>query len=301
MIGHRLLGTSLLVVGDFAEGLVHLDRAIALYDPAAHRPLATRFGQDIGAAILSWRPVALWMLGYPATALAEAARPFNAARETGHAPTLMFALCCTTYTHICSRDYATANAHIDECIALAEEKSAVLWKALATAQRGCVLALTGKASDAIQTIGAAITEYRSTGTTVFTTMFISYLALAYADLGKFDDARRSIGEAMAAAETTKERWYEAEINRIAGGIALRSPETDAAGAEAHFERALAVARQQQAKSWELRAATSLARLWRDQGKVEQARELLAPVYGWFTEGFDTRDLKEAKALLEALT
>ena len=300
MIGHRLLGTSLLVAGDFAEGLVHLDRAIALYDPAAHRPLATRFGQDIGVAILSFRPVALWMLGYPATALAETARPFNAARETDHAPTLMFALGCTTYTHICCRDYATANAHIDECVALAEEKGAVLWKALATAQRGCVLALTGKASDAVQTIGAAITEYRSTGTTVFTTAFLSYLALAYADLGQFDDAWRCIGEAMTAVETTKERWYEAEINRIAGEIALKSPEPDAAKAEAYFERALAVARQQQAKSWELRAAMSLARLWRDQGKVQQARELLAPVYGWFTEGFDTRDLKEAKALLDEL-
>ena len=133
-----------------------------------------------------------------------------------------------------------------------------------------------------------------------TTSFLSYLALAYADLGKFDDAWRCIGEAMTAAETTKERWYEAEINRIAGEIALKSPEPDAAKAEAYFERALAVARQQQAKSWELRAAMSIARLWRDQGKPQQARELLAPVYGWFTEGFDTLDLKEAKALLEEL-
>ena len=105
---------------------------------------------------------------------------------------------------------------------------------------------------------------------------------------------------MTAVETTKERWCEAELNRIAGEIALKSPKPDAAKAEAHFERALAVARQQQAKSWELRAAMSLARLWRDQGKVQQARELLAPVYGWFTEGFDTRDLKEAKALLDEL-
>ena len=105
---------------------------------------------------------------------------------------------------------------------------------------------------------------------------------------------------MNAVETTKERWCEAEINRIAGEIALKSPEPDAAKAEAYFERALAVSRKQQAKSWELRAAMSMARLWRDQGKVQQARELLAPVYGWFTEGFDTRDLKDAKALLEEL-
>jgi hypothetical protein len=92
MVGHRLLGNSLLVVGEFAEGLAHLDRALALYDPAAHRPLATRFGQDIGVAILSFRPFAQWILGYPETALAEAARPFSAAREMDHAPTLIFAL-----------------------------------------------------------------------------------------------------------------------------------------------------------------------------------------------------------------
>ena len=105
---------------------------------------------------------------------------------------------------------------------------------------------------------------------------------------------------MAAIETTKERWFEAEVRRIAGEVGLKFPEPDTAQAEAYFERALAVARQQQAKSWELRAAMSMARLWRDQGKREEARELLAPVYGWFTEGFDTPDLKEAKALLEEL-
>jgi predicted ATPase len=112
------------------------------------------------------------------------------------------------------------------------------------------------------------------------------------------EARRCIGEAMTAVETTKERWFEAEINRIAGETALLLP--DPARAREYFERAVAVARQQEAKSWQLRAAMNLARLWHDQGKVQQARELLAPVYGWFTEGFDTRDLKEAKALLDEL-
>ena len=126
------------------------------------------------------------------------------------------------------------------------------------------------------------------------------MARAYADLGRFDDAWRSVDEALTAVEITKERMFEAEINRVAGEIALRSQQADAEKAEGYFERALAVARQQQAKSWELRAAMSIARLWRDQGKPQQARELLAPVYGWFTEGFDTRDLKEAKALLEEL-
>ena len=129
---------------------------------------------------------------------------------------------------------------------------------------------------------------------------LTCLGKTYADVGNFDDAWRCIGEAISTIEATKERWFEAETNRIAGEIALKSSEPDPAKAEAYFERALTVAREQQAKSWELRAAMSIARLWRDQGKVQQARELLAPVYGWFTEGFDTLDLKEAKALLEEL-
>jgi predicted ATPase len=130
--------------------------------------------------------------------------------------------------------------------------------------------------------------------------FLSHLAEAYAELGQFDDAWRCIGEAMTAVEITKERWWEAEVNRVASEIALTLPVTDVSKAEAYFERALAVARQQQAKSWELRAAMSMAQLWRDQGKRHEAHELLAPVYGWFTEGFDTLDLKNAKNLLYEL-
>ena len=141
---------------------------------------------------------------------------------------------------------------------------------------------------------------RAIGTSTWGTAWLTHLALAYAELGKLDDAWRRMCEALTLVEATKERWCEAEVNRIAGEIALKSPEPDAAKAEAYFEHALSVARKQQAKSWELRAAMSLARLWRDQGKVQQARELLAPVYGWFTEGFDTLDLKEAKALLNEL-
>jgi predicted ATPase len=130
--------------------------------------------------------------------------------------------------------------------------------------------------------------------------WLSYLARAYTELDQFDDAWRCIGEAMTAMEKTNERWFEAEVHRLAGENALKSSQADTEEALSYFERSLAVARQQQAKSWELRTAMSLARLWRDLGKVQQARELLAPVYGWFTEGFDTRDLKNARALLEEL-
>jgi predicted ATPase len=126
------------------------------------------------------------------------------------------------------------------------------------------------------------------------------LAHAHAELGQFDEAWRCIGEAIATMEKTKEKWCEAEVYRTAGEVALKSPEPAPAKAETYFERALTVARDQQAKSWELRAAMSMARLWRDQGRPKQARELLAPIFGWFTEGFDTLDLKEAKALLDTL-
>jgi predicted ATPase len=126
------------------------------------------------------------------------------------------------------------------------------------------------------------------------------LAMANADFGQFDEAWRCIGEAITAVETTGERWCEAEAHRVAGRLALLSPKRDEAKAQAYFDRALAIAREQQAKSWELRAAMSMARLWRDQGKRQQAHDLLAPIYGWFTEGFDTLDLKQAKALLDEL-
>jgi predicted ATPase len=160
--------------------------------------------------------------------------------------------------------------------------------------------MTGKASEAVRMIKSGVTALRSTGTTVGIPFYLSNLATAYAQLGQFDHAWRCIGEAMTAIETTGERWHEAEVRRVAGEIALKSPQPDTAKAEAYFERALTVARKQQLKSFELRAAMSMARLLRDQGKRDAARDLLAPVYGWFTEGFDTLDLKQAKALLDEL-
>ncbi len=212
----------------------------------------------------------------------------------------MYAQFHTSLTNLLCANYAAATAQSDEVMRLADEKGAALWKALATMQKGSVLALSGRASEAIQMIASGITTYRSTGSRVYLPIFLLHLSRAHSELGQLDDAWRCIGEAATTVETTKERWYEAEIDRIRGEIALKLPQLGPSQAEAYFQRALTVARAQQAKSWELRAATSLARLWRDQGKVQQARELLAPSYGWFTEGFDTRDLKEAKALLDTL-
>jgi predicted ATPase len=301
MSGHRLMGTCLMFTGDIAKGRAHLDRGISLYDPADHRPLATRFGLDARVAILTSRSWALWLLGYPDAALADVDQVIKDARQIGLANELMNAFAYSSTTLILCGKYGSANELLDELVALADAKGAVFWKAPGIGNQGCLFALTGKASDAVQKITSGLSAWRSMGTTVLMPRWLSYLAGAYAELGQLGDAWRCIDEAITAIETTNERWWEAEVNRMAGEIALKSPEPDAVKAEAYFERALAVAREQQAKSWELRAAMSMARLWRDQGKRDEARELLAPVYGWFTEGFDTLDLKEAKALLDELS
>ena len=298
MMGHRLMGSSLLLTGDIAASRAHFDQAFAFYDPAVHRPLATRFGQDIGVSILVFRSYAVWLLGYPKSALADAEQAIKNAREIGHAPTLMIAV--ANMTNILCGNYAKASMLLNELVALADEKGAHWWKALGTSLQGYIFALTGEASNAVRAINGTIDAWRSMGSTVFVPLSLLHLTKAYAELGLLDDAGRCIDEAMAAVEKTNERWFEAEIHHMAGSVALMSTRGDLAKVEAHFERALAISRKQGARSLELRAAMIMAELWRDQGKRREARDLLAPVYGWFTEGFDTIDLKKAKALLGAL-
>jgi predicted ATPase len=299
MVGHRLMGTTLHYSGNFLEARAHYDRAIALYDPVEHRALSTRFGQDVRVVILCQRATTLWCLGYPAAALADAEQALKYAREIGQASTLMYGM-NSAIGHALWGNYTAAKGLGGELIALADQIGSVFWKSLGTTVVGCAMALRGEAPDAVQAITSGLSGLRSSGATVWVSWALPHLAIAYSELGQFDDAWHCIGEALTAMETTKEKWHEAEVNRTAGEIALKSPQPDTAKAEAYFERALTIARKQQAKSLELRAATSMARLWRDQGKRDEARELLAPVYGWFTEGFDTRDLKKAKVLLNEL-
>jgi predicted ATPase len=252
-------------------------------------------------ASLSFRSVILWLLGYPEAALVDGSQALEQAREMGSAGTSMTALAFVPLVHIECGNYSAANEEARDLADLANEKDASLWKAVAVLLQGCVFSSTGEASKAVQIIISGIAALRATGAMIWMPMYLTYLAKAYANLNELSDAQRFIGEAMITIETTKETWYEAEVHRAAGEIALKSPpERDTTKAQAYFDRALAVARQQQAKSWELRAAMSMARLWRDQGKRDDARELLAPVYGWFTERFDTLDLKEAKKLLDEL-
>jgi class 3 adenylate cyclase/predicted ATPase len=300
MIGHQIVGISLLSAGDIAKGRAHYDQAISLYDPVEHQSVATRFGQDSRVVMLSRRSAAMWLLGYPEAALSDADGAVTNAREIGHAATLMYALSHGLFARYECGDYASATAIFDELIELAEAKVTLFWKAFGMMNQGCVYVLTHRPSEAVQMITSGLHARQSTGSTMWMPFFLSHLARAYIELERFEDAWRSIGEALTAVETTKERWCEAEVYRTAGDITLVARQPDPAKAEAYFARALAVARRQQAKSWELRTATSLARLWRDQRKCDEARDLLAAIYGWFTEGFGTLDLKEAKALLGTL-
>jgi class 3 adenylate cyclase/predicted ATPase len=300
MIGHQIFGISVQSAGDITKGRAHYDQAISLYDPVEHWSLATRFGQDSSVVILSRRSAAAWLLGYPEAALTDAEHAVRNAREIGHAATLMYALSHGCFARYQSGNYASATAAFDELVALAEEKGTLFWKAFGMMNQGCACALSGQPSEAVRMITFGLSARQSTGATMWMPFFLSYLARAHTELGKFEDAWSFISEAIKAVETSKERWCEAEVYRMAGEITLMAPEPDIAKAEPYFERALAIARSQQAKSWELRAAISMAQLWRHQSKRDEARDLLAPVYNWFTEGLDTRDLKEAKALLGTL-
>jgi tetratricopeptide (TPR) repeat protein len=280
--------------GDIVGGRARFDQAVALSDPAAHHPFWDRFGKLPGTPALCWRSFTLRILGYPEAARADADRALNDARVSGDAATLMLSLFFAAWNHGFCGNCPASEALVDELIALTNEKSAIYWKATGITIKGWLLCLNGITADAIEKLSFGCDAYWSTEGTSGTSFYLSYLAGAYADIGQFDDAWRSMDIAITAVTKANERWCEPEVHRLVGEITLKSSEPDAAKAEVNFERALTVARSQQAKSWELRAAMSMAKLWRDQGKRTEAHDLLAPVYGWFTEGFDTLDLKEAR-------
>ena len=300
MMAHRQMGLSLLHTGEIAEGRGHLDRAITLYDPTEHRHLATRFGQDVGASTLAWRSLAMLLLGYPEAALKDTERALKIARDSAHGATLTYVLIFSVLQHVLCGHLEMANALLDEFNILKDQIGSVSWNGWGLALRGCVLIRSGKAAEAAQDLASGIAANRSTGNTMWTPVFLSYLARANIGIGQFDAAWTNIHEAVGAMETTKENWCEAEINRVAGEIALMGTKPDVVKAEAYFANALEIARKQQAKFWELRAAMSAARLLFARGGREPARDILAPVFGWFTQGFDTLDLREAKLLLEEL-
>jgi predicted ATPase len=270
-----------------------------LYDPT-YRPLTMLFDIDGRISTMGGRSHTLWCLGYPEAALRDANVSLAEARDLGHVGILFLALGSALLTHFLCGNYATTEALADELFTLADEQESLMWKSVGRGYRGYSFGANGRASEAVQLITAWLAVTRSSGSTHFTPLGLSLLGKAYAELGRHQDAWRAVNEAKEVIEKTGETLFEAHVYGIEGEIELKSPQPDVAKAEAQLERALAVARQQQAKSWELRAAMSLARLWRDQGKRDEARDLLGPIYRWFTEGFDTLDLKQADALLQEL-
>ncbi|MEA2982718.1 MAG: hypothetical protein QOF09_4541 [Alphaproteobacteria bacterium] len=301
MIGHMMLGISLVLVGSASQGLLHLDQAIALYEPAEHRALATRFGHDVRMTALCWRALALWLLGYPDGAAADMERALADADEIEHAATSMFALSHVSLAHTFRRDYAEVEELACRLVALGEQKSSLYWKSYGMMLQGWLLTQTGRASDAISVGTAAVAAIRSTGATAYAPWYMSYLASAYARQGQFDDAWRCIADATSAAESTGETWCDAEIYRTAADVARMAPNPDQAKIDAYLSRALSASREQKTTSLELRAATSMARLRQEQGKPLEAYNFVAPVLERFTEGFGTPDLIEAQSLLRSLS
>jgi predicted ATPase/class 3 adenylate cyclase len=300
LLGTRLVGSTLLLLGQLEAAKTQLDRSVAVYVPEEHRRLRFRFNQvEPGVAAMAYRSWAMWLLGYADAAMTDVEAVLQNARNSSQASTLMYALFHSSMPEILSGKVAAAEAHGQELLSLADEKVAPLWRAHGIIIRGRTLSMRGLAAEAAKTIESGLNAFESTGATHFKPIFLAELALAHAQCGEFDKARNYISEALKAAEKTKERWAEAEIHRAAGELSVGMRNLQ--HAEVQFTRSLSVAREQHAKSWELRTAISLARLWLDQGRRSQALDLLAPAYGWFTEGFDTADLIRAKMLLDELS
>ena len=300
LVANRLMGGTLLISGQFQAARLHLDRAITLYAPEEHRSLATRFGQDIGVATLVYRSLVLCHLGYPERARVDVDEAVKGARDLGQAGTLVYAVGVGTLSEIHCGRFRLAEARVEELFALSEKYGLPFWRGFGELLRGCIFVATDRGDQATQLIGSGLSVLAATRMTLFSPFGLTCLARAHAACGRVAEAQNALSKALDAVSNTNERWDEAEIHRTAGELAASRPHADPEMTESHFQQSLAIARRQEAKSFELRAAASLARLWRDKGRQDEARELLAPIFGWFTEGFDMPDLIEAKALLEEL-
>jgi tetratricopeptide (TPR) repeat protein len=231
MIGHRVMGHALLLTGDILKRRAHYDEALKLYDPVKHGKAAVRLGgQDARMAVLVHRAHALWFLGYPEAALADAGNAVRHAREIEHAATLMYALNHASFTYVHCGDNYSADAVLTELAQLVDEKSAAFWKANGLMTQGALRLLTDKASDAVRLLTTGLKAFQSTGATVYVPWYLTYLATAYGSLSQYDDARRTISEAIEAVNRTNERWCEAEVLRVAGEVASLGPEQDSADA-----------------------------------------------------------------------
>jgi predicted ATPase len=300
LIGHRVLATALMSCGQYREALRHIEKAASLYRPEEHREFTARYGQDIGVSALVYLALALWHHGYPEQSARTAGRALQHSRQLGHAHTLAYALWHIGMTAILARRIAEAGACANECVTLADEHGFSLWAGSGRILQGWVAAHNGDMAAGIARIREGLSRARATGSRTFYPVVSGWLAETLALAGNVDEGFEVLNEALANSAASEQKMADAELHRLRGEFTRRLPYPDPAKVEDSFRTALAIAREQGTRGYELRAATSLARLWREQGRRGEARELLAPVYGWFTEGFDTTDLKEAKRLLDEL-
>jgi class 3 adenylate cyclase/predicted ATPase len=301
MEAHRALGTTLLFLGEFDPAQVHLEQGIALYDSLQCRSQARLDGTDPGVACRCWAALPLWCLGYPERALERSREALTLARELSHPYSLAFALNWAAGLHQYRGEAQEAQERAEVAITIATERGFPLHVARGTIWWGWALTAQGQVEEGIAQMHRGIAARGATGADTSPPYLLALLAEAYGAGGQPDVGMSVLDEALATAQKTGERVCEAELYRLKGELRLALSSANQAEAETYFQQALATARRQEAKSLELRAAMSLSRLWQQQGKRDEARQLLAPIYGWFTEGFDTADLQEAKALLEELS
>jgi predicted ATPase len=300
MLAHFMLGQVMFYRGEPALSQTHHAQALALYTLQEAQALTVRYGLDLGVGSHSWLAWALWQLGAPTQALRHSQAARTLAHEGSHSVSLVFALLWAACVHLCRREVSAVHELAMASITLATEQGFTQRLAHATVLHGWALARQGQGEVGRAAIRQGLTASMATGSMLLQPYGLGLLAETYETGGHPDEGLAVLAEAQAVMAVTGVQWYAAELSRLKGALLLRQAVPDAAQAEACFQQALAVARQQQAKSWELRATMSLARLWQQQGKMAEACELLALIYNWFTKGFDTADLQEAKALLEEL-
>jgi adenylate cyclase len=298
-MAHWYLGVALFSRGEHAPARAHLKEVIDFYRPEEHHQAFVLLrGSDAGLGALAYDACCLWCLGYPDQAKRRGDEALGLARELGHpfstADVVCFAGCTLSGMR---RDALALKERAQELMRLATEKTAV-WLASAQCYLGGALVVEGRADAALVQMRDVMPAIQERGAICHMSETLSFSAQAQALAERPDEALATLAEALVFVEESEQRHLEPELHRLTAEMHLMMG--DEAGAESSLHKAIEVARRQQARSWELRAAMDLARLWRARGKVEQARRMLSAIYAWFTEGFDTRDLREAKALLEGL-
>jgi predicted ATPase len=298
---HRVQGQTMFWLGEMAPARSHLEQGMALYDPQQHRSHAFLYGQDPGVACQSFGAMPIWVLGYPDQALQSIQEAMILAQELTHPFTLAYVLQLAAVVHQFRREVQAVQERAEALIALSTEQGFPLWLAYGTILRGWALTALGEGAEGLAQIHQGLAAHRGTGAEMHRPHFFSLLAEAYGEIGQPEEGLTVLVEALEMVDNSGERNWEAELHRRKGELLLLQQGQKVGQAEECFRQALDIARRQQAKSLELRAAMSLSRLWQQQAKQEEAHQLLAEIYGWFTEGFDTADLKDAKVLLEELS